>query len=157
MKKRIGLLICMALLFSFAAAEKTVVLPGNRYVIDVPDRMEYSEPEEEDNGVQAYISDTLEMDYLTYTHEEAAALGFSDTMQETAEKLAAVGVEGEVLEVNGIEMLVYRLSDEADGAPGIGYAFADGDRIIEVIFWYATQEAADLTKQIMETIRESNS
>lgn len=157
MKKWIGLLICMILLFSFAAAEKTVTLPGNRYVIDVPDWMKYSEPEEEDNGVQAYISDTLEMDYLTYTHEEAAALGFSDTLRETAEKLTAVGVEAELYEVNGIEMLVYRLSDEADGAPGIGYAFADGDRIVEVIFWYATQEAADYTRQIMETIRESNS
>ena len=157
MKKGVSLLICIVLLLSFAAAEKTIVLPDSRYAIDVPDWMEYSAPEEEDNGVQAYISDTLEMDYLTYTHEEAVALGFSDTMQETAEKLASGGVEAELYDVNGIEMLVYRLTDDADGTPGIGYAFADGDRIVEVIFWYATQEAAEASKSIMETIRKNNS
>ena len=38
-----------------------------------------------------------------------------------------------------------------------GYAFMDGTQTIEIFFWYATQEAADLTRRIMETIRENNS
>lgn len=157
MKKAICLFICTVLLFCSAAAEQTVVLPESMYALEVPDDMEYSAPEAEDNGVHAYISDTLEMDYLSYSKEEAAVLGLSGSMQENAKKIAAGGAEAEVYEVNGIEMLVYRITDQTDGAPGIGYAFADGDRIIEVIFWYATQEAADRTKTIMETIHVNNS
>ena len=51
-------------------------------------------------------------------------------------------------------MLVYRLTDRADGAQCIGYVFQDRMQIVEIFFWYATQEAADETKVIMETIRE---
>ncbi len=153
MKKAICLFICTVLLFCSAMAELTVALPESRYVIDVPDGMKYSPPEPKDNGIEAYISETLEMDYRSYSREEALAIGFSENLQETAELLAAAGAEAEIYEVNGVEMLVYRFTDEADGAPGISYAFADGDRMIEIIFWYATQEAADMTKTIMESIR----
>ena len=150
MKKAAVLLVCTAMLFSTASADQTVSLPGTRYAVDVPDSMEYSAPGEEDNGVHAYISETLEMDYLSYTREEAALPG---TLRETAETLAASGVEAEVRDVNGIEMLVYRVTDEADGAQAIGYVFEDGGMIVEVVFWYATQEAADTAKKIMETVR----
>ena len=152
MRKAVGLLICIVLLFSCAAAEQTVALPESRYVIDVPDGMEYSAPEAGDLGVHAYISETLEMDYRSDPLEETA-FGQSESMRETAETLAAGGADVEMREVNGIEMLVYRVTDEADGAPCIGYVFEDGDRIIEIFFWYATQEAADTTKTIMESIR----
>ena len=54
-------------------------------------------------------------------------------------------------------MLVFRVQDEEDDAQGIVYVFEDGELIIEINFWYATQEAADETKTIMETIREINS
>ena len=153
MRKGIGLLICMALLFSFAAAEQTVALPESRYVIDVPDGMIYSAPETGDNGVQAYYSDTLEMDYLSYSREEAAALGMQPTLLETAEKLKERGTETELREINGIEVLVYHLTDDTDGAPGIGYVVADGDRFTEIIFWYADMNAAETARAIMETIR----
>lgn len=152
MRKGFGLLICMVFLFSIASAEQTVALPESRYVIDVPDGLEYSPAEDGDDGIQAYISDTLEMDYWSYPAAENAP-----TLKERAKKLAADGADVEIRRVNGIEMLVYRVTDEADGAPCIGYAFMDGTRIVEVFFWYATQEAADLTKSIMESIRENNS
>ena len=152
MKKAASLLICTVLLFSSAAAEQTVALPGNRYVIDVPDGMKYSPAEEADEGIEAYISDTLEMDYFSYSVTDDML-----TLQERAEEQAAKGSDVEIRTVNGIEMLVYRVMDEADGAPCIGYAFVDGTQIVEVFFWYATQEAADLTKRIMETIRVNNS
>lgn len=153
MKKGIGLLICITLLFSFAAAEQQVVLAESRYVVDVPDGMKYSKPEAGDNNVQAYYSDTLEMDYLSYSQKEAAALGMQPTLQETAEKLKEIGSEAEVREINGIEVLVYRLMDDADGTPGIGYVIVNGDRFIEIIFWYADMNAAETAKAIMETIR----
>ena len=152
MRKAVGLLICIVLLFSCAAAEQTVAPPESRYVIDVPAEMEYSAPEAEDLGVHAYISETLEMDYRSDPREETA-FGQAASLRETAETLAAGGADVEMREVNGIEMLVYRVTDEADGAPCIGYVFEDGDRIIEIFFWYATQEAADTSKAIMESIR----
>ena len=152
MKKGFSLLICMILLLSCAAAEQTVFLPQSRYALILPDGMAYSAPEEEDFGVKAFISDTLEMDYRSYPREEAAAFGLMPTMRESAETLAAQGADVELRDVNGIEMLVYRVTDDADGAPCIGYVFEDGDQIVEVFFWYATQDAADMTKKIMETI-----
>lgn len=153
MKKAVSLLICMGLLFGCAAADQAVTLPGSRYVIDVPDGMTYSAPEKEDDGVEAYYSETLEMDYRSYPVAEAAAFGLKPTLSESVESLAASGADVELREVNGIEMLVYRVTDKADGAPCIGYVFQDGTQIVEVFFWYATQEAADRTKVIMETIR----
>ena len=153
MKKKAGLLICMVLLFSFAAAEQSVVLPENQYVIDVPEEMKYSAPEAGDDGVEAYYSDTLEMDYLSYSQKEASALGMQPTLLETAEKLKELGTEAELREISGIEVLVYRLTDDTDGAPGIGYVIGNGDRFIEIIFWYADMNAAETAKAIMETIR----
>lgn len=152
MKKAVSFLICTVLLFSFAMAEQRVVLPGSRYAIDIPDGMKYSPAEEVDEGIEAYISDTLEMDYFSYPMTEGML-----TLQQRAEAQAAKGSDVEMRTVNGIEMLVYRVTDEADGAPCIGYAFMDGTQIVEVFFWYATQEAADLTRSIMETIRVNNS
>ena len=152
MKKGFSLLVLLILLFGCAAAEQTVFLPQSRYALTLPDGMVYSAPEPEDFGVRAFVSAALEMDYRSYPREEAAAFGLMPTMRESAEALAALGAEAELREVNGIEMLVYRVTDDADGAPCIGYVFEDGDRIVEIFFWYATQEAADLTKQIMESI-----
>ncbi len=152
MKRAISFLICTVLLLGSAAAEQTVVLPESRYVINVPDDLKYSPAEDGDEGIEAYISDTLEMDYCSYPTAEDAP-----TLQERAEKLVADGTDAEMRTVNGIEMLVYRVKDEADGAPCIGYAFMDGTQTIEIFFWYATQEAADLTRLIMETIRVNNS
>ena len=153
MRKMISLLICLAFLFSCAAAEHAVALPESRYVIDVPDGMEYDAPEDEDGGVQAFVSDTLEMNYRSYPVAEAAEAGMMPTLKESAEALAENGVEAEIYEVNGIEMLVYRMTDDTDGTPCIGYVFQDGTQIVEVFFWYATQDAADTARRIMETIR----
>lgn len=155
MKKITALWICMLLLFGCAAADQTVTLPESRYVISVPDFMKYSEPDEKDEGVYAYISDTLEMDYRSYPVAEAASFGLQPTLKESAEGLAANGADVELREVNGIETLVYRLTDEADGTNCIGYVFQDRTQIVEVFFWYATQEAADTAKAVMETIRIS--
>ena len=67
MKRVIGGLICFLVLFSWAAAEQLVVLPGGRYTVSVPDGMEYSEPVDGDYGVEAYVSPELEMDLISYT------------------------------------------------------------------------------------------
>lgn len=153
MKKGFALLICIVLLFGCAAADRAVALPESRYEIDIPDGMAYSEPQDGDSGILAYVSDTLEMDYLSYPLEDTAAPDSSESLQDRVKTLAAGGLEVELRQVNGIDMIVYRITDETDGTPGIGYVLEDGHTVIEVIFWYATQEAADLSQKIMETIR----
>ena len=154
MKRIISLLACLILLFSCAAAERIVSLPNSRYVIDLPDWMAYSPPEPEDYGVEAYISDTLEMDFVSYLKADAVKQGMAETLRETAENLVSRGAEAELREVNGIEMVFFRMQDDADGAPGAGYVFEDGDWVIEIDFWYATQEAADRITEIISSIRE---
>ena len=155
MRKIISFLVFVILLAGCASAEQEVLLPGGRYAIDVPDWMEYSEAVDGDAGVDAYISKDLEMDYISYQKAEMVRLGMPETLQETAEQRAEKGSKIELRKVNGIEMLCFRLVDEEDGTPCIGYLFEDGDLLIEIDFWYATQEAADMTKTIMESIREA--
>ena len=154
MKKVFSLLVCCALLLGYAAAEQAVLLPGGRYVIDVPDEMAYSAPEAGDFGVEAYISESLEMDYISYLRTEGAARGMAETLKETAEACAAQGLDVELRKVNDTEMLCFRTVDEADGASCIGYVFEDGDQYIEIDFWYATQEAAEKTAEIISSVRK---
>ena len=154
MKKIISLFICVILLCGSALAEQTVSLPNSRYTLELPDGMKYSMPEPEDYGMAAYTSEALEVDYVSYLKADAVRQGMAETLRETAEILAESGEETELREVNGILMLVFRMTDEADGASGIGYVFEDGDWIIEINFWYATQEAADETERIISSIKE---
>ena len=155
MKKVISGLICFLVLFGWAAAEQSVVLPGGKYVIAVPDEMEYSEPVDGDYGVEAYVSPELEIDLISYTREDAVQKGLrlGQTLKETAQLQREAGMDSEIREVNGIEMLCFRVTDEADGAPCIGYVFEDGNLIVEIDFWYSSQAAGDMTKLIMETIK----
>ena len=153
MKKIVILAVCLILLCGTAMADQTIDLPGSRYVIDIPDDMEYESPEASENGVETYFTYDLEIDCLCYPKTEAASLGMAETMKETVKALVEKGMEAELRKVNGIMMACIRMEDETDGAPGIGYIFEDGDMLIEIDFWYATQEAADKTAAIMESIR----
>ncbi|MBR5959493.1 MAG: hypothetical protein IKZ98_00725 [Clostridia bacterium] len=153
MKKIVSLFICMILLCGTAAAQ-TVSLPNSGYVLELPDGMKYSMPEPEDYGMAAYTSETLEMDYVSYLKADAFRQGMAETLRETAENLAASGEEAELRDVNGVQMLIFRMTDDADGASGIGYVFEDGEWIIEINFWYATQEAAEETEKIISSIRK---
>ena len=112
--------------------------------------MKYSMPEPEDYGMAAYTSETLEMDYVSYLKADAFRQGMAETLRETAENLAASGEEAELRDVNGVQMLIFRMTDDADGA----YVFEDGEWIIEINFWYATQEAAEETEKIISSIRK---
>ena len=154
MKTLSCLLVCIVLLAGCAAAEQEVLLPGGRFAVDVPDWMEYSDPVDGDAGVEAYISDDLEMDFVAATKEDMIALGMAADLQETAREKRAAGEKVKIQDVNGIRMLFIQAVDDADNAPCLGYVIEDGEWIIEINFWYATQEAADEAKKIMESIRE---
>lgn len=155
MKKFVCLMIIAALMAGYcAAAEQAVALPNSHFEVLVPDWMEYSDPVDGDQGVEAYISKDLEMDYISYTKAQAAEKGLQDTLKESVSFLRENGMKAELRKIQGIEMLCYRTEDEADGAPCVGYVFLDGEWLIEIDFWYATKEAADTTKTIIESIRE---
>ena len=154
MKKIIALLACIALMSGCALADQIVQLSGSRYTLEVPDWMDYSDGVDGNTSIDAYVSKDLEMDYLSYRREEAGQAGRGMTLLETAKKQREAGSDVEIRKVNGIEMLVYRLMDEADGAPCIGYVFEDDDMLVEIIFWYATQEAADETVKIISSVKE---
>jgi hypothetical protein len=156
MKKRgfallVGLIILMT---GCATAERSVELPHSHYVIEIPDWMRYSEAEDEYNGVEAYVSEMLEIDYTAYPKAVLIAPGAAESLREVAEESAAKGNEVELRQINGIEMLCFRTMDESDKAPCIGYVFVSGEWIVEVDFWYSTEEAANLTTNIISSIHE---
>ena len=76
--------------------------------------------------------------------------------QRLAEIRTDAGIDVEIREINGIGMLVSWVTDEADGTPGISYLFFDGNWAEEVFFWYAGQEEAEVTAEVMMSIRETN-
>lgn len=154
MKKLFCLILILAVITGCCAmAEQEVVLPNSRYVLDVPDWMEYSDPVDGDRGVEAYISKDLEMDYLSYTKEQAAEKGMKDTLKASVKYLNENGTKTELRKIQGIEMLCYRTEDEADGARCIGYVLMDGEWMIEISFWYANEDAAKEAEKIITTIR----
>jgi len=139
-----------------AAAEGTrpVQLPGSRYAIDVPENMVYEAPGE-GNGDLAFVwvlpgadakTARMEIDFFSYASVQ-------NDLGQTAEKMAEAGIPIELRSVNGTEMLCTESADETDGAPCISYALTDGERMIEIVFWYSDQETADLSRTIIETLR----
>ena len=153
MKKAACLIFAFLLLFSCAEAGTETVLPGSRYTMIIPDGMEYSAPRDGEAEIHAWSSDTMEIDYFRYPKFSLFQPGEEQTLVKAAESRTDEGIETEIRNVSGIEMLVSRLTDETDGAPGIGYLFLDGNWVVEIFFWYATQEAADLTEQIILSIK----
>lgn len=154
MKKLICLVLCALLFCGYALADTEVQLPGTCFMIPIPEGMEYSEPEEDGQEIYAWFSDSLEIDYTSYPKAMLFQQGEEQTLRRLAETRIAAGDTVEIRDVNGIEMLVFRMTDEADGTPGIGYLFENGEWMAEIDFWYATQEAADLTVKIISGIYE---
>ena len=156
MKRLAGLLVCLMMVVGCAAAEQRVTLPKSRYAIEVPDWMRYSNADEDEEyrGVEAYVSELLEIDYTAYPKVTLIGPGAAGSLREVAEASAAKGNEVELRRINGIEMLCFRTMDERDRTPCIGYVFVDGEWIVEIDFWYSTQEAANLTTRIISSIHE---
>ena len=148
MKKLFCVILLCCLICSVAQADQAVQLPESTWRLLVPDGMVYDPPMEGEDCAFAYVSETLEMDVFRYPAGEM-------TLLDLAQQLVSIGQEAELRSVNGIEMLCYRTVDESlDQAPCIGYAMRDGDGMIEICFWYSTQEAGDLTEQIMYTLSQ---
>ena len=150
MRKWVALMLCALMLCGTALADQQVALPGEHYTLTVPDAMEYSpkNPSRKDGPdfQYAYFSRTLEMDVFMYENGGTTVRGLAESMLGT-------GVDATVQNVNGLELLCYTGADPADGANFIGYVLMDGGQAIEIVFWYANQEAMDQSAEIMNSIR----
>ena len=96
MKKVICILAFVILALPVCAcAVQEVFLPNSRYAVDVPDWMDYNDPVDGVAGVDAYLSEDLEMYYISYPKEQAAERGMKGTARETVRSLRASGVDAE--------------------------------------------------------------
>ncbi len=155
MKKWMCMLLAMILMFAAgncALADETVQLPDSGYTIKIPDGMIYDGPgTDPDMAKFAYVSDELGLDILFFSYE---ANGWE--MPEVAESLRNNGTDVELRRINGIDMIVYRLTDPEDppekGMKCIGFVLKDGDTVEEICFWYAKKSAAKLAEEIISSI-----
>ena len=146
-------LLCM----SGALAERKVKLPESRYSLTIPDGMEYDGPGElSDDSLFALVSAKLGLDIEFFRQKNDKG----KTLQAMADYIIGDGVDAGIYRINGIEMIAYRDTDPQDppekGMKCIGYVFLEKDAAQMICFWYATQEAADLTAKIMESITDKD-
>ncbi len=155
MKKWICMLLALLLLAgSCAAADEKIQLPDSRYSLTIPDGMKYDGPgEDPDTAKFAFLSEKLglEIDFFSYD-----ANGWE--LKEMAESLKENGTDVEMYRINGIDIIVDRVTDPDDppdqGMKCIGYVLKDQGTIVEICFWYATKKAAKLTEEIISSIEE---
>lgn len=155
MRRTGALLLALMLLLAAGCglADETVQLPESRYEVTLPDGMEYDGPTPDSQEAFAWVSEEmgLEISFFRYEKEgtEPAVLMYVLMMALMDNGAEDIGTTT----VNGVEMVVYRFppADES-GMKGIGYILQDGDALQGIMFWYATQEAAEMTRTIMESI-----
>jgi len=141
-------LICgMSLWGGLAGAENTtVMLPDGRHSIQIPAEMEYQAPAEEESDLRGIFLMPPELEMLVFAYEQPGL-----TIQELAETLTNAGRIAETRDIGGKEFLVFQDTDEADGTSCVGHGYLEGNQMVEVTFFYATQAAMDLTRTIMES------
>lgn len=149
MRKALGILLAVMLLAAgCAAGEETARLPESRYALRLPEGMIYDGPTEGTREVCAYLSGEMGLEVHVFRYDT----GMTDVI---AQALAAGATDMGMTAVNGIQMMTFRFPAEEDGWQGVSYILEDGDGTTEIRFWYSTQEAADMTKTIMESIEDT--
>ena len=152
--RKVAALLMALILFGTgcAAADQAVQLPESRYAVTLPDGMTYDGPTPNSDEAFAYISEEIGLEVQFYRYENPQAnltALIASLLEQGAEDIGMTAVRD-------LEMLVFRFAPEDDsGMKGIGYILQDGNATQKIVFWYATQEAADMTKTIMESIGET--
>ena len=154
MKKRsirnrgiIGILLCLCLMGGTAGAD--AMLPDGLHRLTLPAGMVSQTPDADETNLKGIFLREPDLEMLVFAYPANGA-----TVETLAESLAEAGREAQVRQISGELFLVYQDRDEADGAPCVGYSYLYKDWMIEISFFYSTQEAADLTKTIMESFRQ---
>ncbi len=148
----LGRLLCVLLALVLlaagaAAAEKKQKLPDGSHTIILPEDMQMLQVTRSDTNLwRLFVGDNLELEIFLYK-------GNGMTLEENALALTEAGKEAELRQIGDTVMLCYRDRDEADGAPCIGYVYVDGDRFIELTFWYGSEEAGQTALAVMESFQ----
>ena len=155
MKKGLCLVLALmlAVLFGGNALAEKVDLPQSGYSVTIPDGMAYSGKRNSADDVDfVWLSDALGLE-IQFTH---AKNDRNVTLKAMATVLREDGYDAEIRRVSGIDMIVYEGTDPdddpAEAMKFITYVFLEGDVAQQICFWYANQNAADLTLEIIERI-----
>ncbi len=148
-------LVCFTLLLVLTAgatgagAARAILLPDGVYAFAIPDALEWVPPDRSEQPLRGiWLSEELGLELEIFLYPAGGR-----TLEETATALTEAGRSAEIRDIGGLPVLCYRDLDEADGAPCIGYVYLLADQFTELTFWYGTEQAGEMTRAIMETLR----
>lgn len=150
MKKLLALLLACLLICPAALADVDYLLEDSGLTLTVPDAMTEQEPEEDDDEdlLLACVNDDETLLMLIFcTEAEGLTL---DDVQEILSEDGTVSLYGVTI-INGVET-VYALGEE-DGTAYVAYFHVSGAALTQFMFWYMDEEAANLSGEIMATLR----
>jgi len=161
MRKLIALLtaLCLAVCcLGGALADQKVQLPESRYSLTLPDGMTYDGPgESPDDARFAYVSASLGLDiqFFCQDNEKGATLeGMATVLREDD------GFDAAIYRIGGIDMIVFEIADPQDppekGMKCMTYMLEDHGKVQMICFWYAGQEAANRTADIIASITDKD-
>ncbi len=155
MKRTIVMLTALIMMLTVAGTalgdirlekDTEAMLPDGEHLITLPAGMLSQTPDPEETALKGIFQREPDLEMLVFAY-----LREGKTVDDMAQDLAAAGRDAQVREIGGERFLVSQDQDEADGAYYVGYSYIYGDWVIEIAFFYSSQEAADLTKTIMES------
>ena len=150
MKKLLALVLACLLICPAALADVDYLLEDSGLTLTVPDAMTEQEPEEDDDEdlLLACVNDDETLLMLIFcTEAEGLTL---DDVQEILSEDGTVSLYGVTI-INGVET-VYALGEE-DGTAYVAYFHVSGAALTQFMFWYMDEEAANLSGEIMATLR----
>lgn len=150
MKKLLALLLACLLICPAALADVDYLLEDSGLTLTVPDAMTEQEPEEDDDEdlLLTCVNDDETLLMLIFcTEAEGLTL---DDVQEILSEDGTVSLYGVTI-INGVET-VYALGEE-DGTAYVAYFHVSGAALTQFMFWYMDEEAANLSGEIMATLR----
>lgn len=127
-------------------ADTAAMMPDGTHCVTLPAGMIFQMPSPEEKDLKGVFLRAPDLEMLVFAYDAQGK-----TVEELTQSLINAGRNAEIREVAGEQFLVYRETDDADGASCIGYGYLHDGWMIETAFFYGSQEAADLSTRIMES------
>lgn len=125
---------------------REIQLPDGCGTLTLPEGMVSAPVSPEETDLWAVFQRAPDLEMLIFIYDAQGA-----DPRTMAEALRNAGRTAETREIDGVEFLVFQDRDETDGAPCVGYAYVSGNTLIEITFFYGSQDAMDRTYEIMES------
>ena len=130
----------------FLEQDTEAILPDGEHRITLPAGMTSLMPDPEESDLKGIFIREPDLEMLVYAYDAQGS-----TIEGLAKALREAGREAEIRRIGEESFLVYRDRDEADGAPCIGYGYPYEGWLIEISFFYSSNEAGEMTRTIMES------